>query len=174
MKKLIRKSRKSEQGVAILEAVLALPILLIFTIGVIDLGNWLSKHYAASRIAYEASRAAAGLADLSEPVMVDGLPCISNLDDALLQNEQGHYIVLTRINRLLVAHDIPLEGVTYKSCLYADTNSVYTEVEIPFKPLFSLFINQNDWYYKNTAEEDGTRSFLPSVKASAVAPYLYH
>ena len=174
---------KDEAGAALVEAVLTIPILLVFALAMFDLGNWFLQHYALSRVVYEGSRVGAGLADLKvadstvwdDTRSTDPMPCIkedlnSAMPASLSYNEKGHYVMKTRMAVIAqrqfedVDHDL-LAFAEAWSC-FDDTNRlVEAEVRMPFQSVFLGVININGWLY--------SADMWPDVRARARAPYLY-
>jgi Flp pilus assembly protein TadG len=174
-----------EAGAALFEAVLTIPILLVFTLAMFDLGNWFLQHYSLLRIVYEGSRVAAGLGDLREPdenelttgffEEINTIPCLKeNLNSAMAEslsfNEPGHFIVQTRMavlaNRQFEGvNNVLLNQATSWSCYDANLKIVQTSVSMPFQSIFLNTFNINDWMHRS--------DMWPEVHARARAPYLF-
>lgn len=174
-----------EAGAALFEAVLTIPILLVFTLAMFDLGNWFLQHYSLSRIVYEGSRVAAGLGDLREPdntelaaefyEEIDSIPCLKeNLNSAMAEsqsyNEPGHFIVQTRMavlaNRQFAGvNNVLLSQATSWSCYDESLKIVQTSVSMPFQSFFLNTFNINNWMHRS--------NMWPAVRARARAPYLF-
>ena len=111
----------NQRGVALVEAVISIPLLIIFTFGMIDMAAWLMRHYAVSRISYEVSRSAASIPDLEELEPHVGDWCITEDDlrslpiTAKLQLK-AHGVLHERAQKLLLVHNLPLRGSTVTTC----------------------------------------------------------
>lgn len=57
-------THRTSRGVALIEAALAIPVILLFIGGAIDLGSLLVRYVSASKLSYEGARYAAQLQDL--------------------------------------------------------------------------------------------------------------
>ena len=168
------------RGVAIIEAALTIPLLLLFIGGSYDLGTLLVRHISAGRFAYEAVRFAAQVPNLRPTVNEQGpyqLDCLDPTNQAdgatnselqLLMNQ-----VCTRINRLMDQTDffkydleysgIKLQAFPFVPCSNANAmmenlppmvSKVTVEVALNWQPMFLTFLN------------------IQKVKGSTTAPYL--
>jgi len=169
-------SAKYQHGAVFIETILTLPILLVFTLGMLDLGSWFMKHYVASRIVYEAARTGASLSDIKDPaVSPSNNHCMvenasGSLGSTFAYDETGHYVMMSRMKRLLQSHAVTIPDVLLNTCFNSDERYIEASISIPFIPITVHFFNWYGWWYDNTPNNN---NFWPPIKAKARAPYLY-
>lgn len=173
----------SDSGAALIEAVLTIPILLVFTFAMLDMGNWFLQHYALSRVVYEGARAGASLGDMKQATT--SLPhwdaskatmnCISEpinsaMSNTLTFNEEGHFIMMSRMQTLVqrqlnASNSVSVSQGTMWTCFNSDLKIVQTEITVPFQSFLGNLFNVNGWIYRT--------DMWPDVTARATAPYLF-
>lgn len=176
-KTLPTKNKKNQCGVAFVEAILCIPILIVFAYGVVDLGAWLMRHYTASRIVYEVSRAGANTVGLGEPnsatTRIPG--CI--VERAIFKSTDvacvsptfkpfQHCIMHQRANTLLQAHGLSESGVILTTCYNESDGYVESRISIPFRSVSFGSFSDGSWAYD--------WHIWPAVRATARAPYLFN
>ena len=144
----------TSRGVALLEFTLLLPLLLLVTIVVIDLGNLLSHYMRLQGVAHNAIRAAEGL-----PNLESGGPFLSTIDDdsncsqpLRIQNFPssmvGQLVVQNRVRLSLCTartlDKFPLRNVSVNT--WFDTNpgpnnqTVRVRIEATYQPFFTFLL----------------------------------
>jgi Flp pilus assembly protein TadG len=143
-----------QRGAAFVELAVALPLLLTALMGVFDLGRWMSVHYTASRIAFEASRYAIALPGLERDdfdisidkagtfgatVPADPLASVDALSSS--QSTLARRMALIVERQRTVSYDansIRVFGGRKTSATANEDDVVEIQVEIPFEPMFPL------------------------------------
>jgi len=90
---------RHSRGGALLETAIAMPLLMLFAAGVVDLGIYLHAHFRASRIAYEGARYGASVQGLAAEPGYSG---------------PVHDDIAARVQRLLGKYNIDSENFAFK------------------------------------------------------------
>ena len=124
-----------QDGIAVIEFMLVLPLLFFFSVAVVDMTRWIMTYIDTSRVAYEGARYAAGVKDLTEAVAI-----VDPYGEDTIPSE-AHGKVVTRLQRVLTEQEMSVES-TYLRIERTDpdtTNSVEVEVRVAFEPFAMRF-----------------------------------
>ena len=159
-------SNRSEAGVALIEATIVLPFLILFIMGIWDLGRALGDIMTASRIAFEGSRFAGSVPGLETPTAVSGTvskgETSGNIADAVATNVTTHKRVRDRISQILARYNIPSEDVNVSTLVVKDksgavaNNSVTITIQLRFRSTFPLL-----------------DQLIPQIGATSTGPYMF-
>lgn len=159
--------RTKEHGVALLEAVLIIPVLLLFIGGSIDLGTLIVRYVSASRFSYEGARFAAQVSGTTPTEAALACPTesqfnFSGSDDSSDNQMMGQ--VCTRIKALMDGsnfdYNIERGGITFEALRPSNCSGisiasrVKVTVALNWQPTLLTFLN------------------IHQVSASTTAPYL--
>ena len=165
---LIRKAKsdRSEAGVALIEATIVLPFLILFIMGIWDLGRALGDIMTASRIAFEGSRFAGSVPGLETPTVVaTGITkgeTTGHITDAAAADVKTHQRVRDRISQILERYNIPSEDVNVSTQVVKDksgavaNNSVTINIQLRFRSTFPLL-----------------DQLIPQIGATSTGPYMF-
>lgn len=159
-------SDRSEAGVALIEATIVLPFLILFIMGIWDLGRALGDIMTASRIAFEGSRFAGSVPGLETPTEVSaGITkgeTSGHLTTAAGANVRTHQRVRDRISQILARYGIPSEDVNVSTLVVKDktgavaNNSVTINIQLRFRSTFPLL-----------------DQLIPQIGATSTGPYMF-
>lgn len=159
-------SDRSEAGVALIEATIVLPFLILFIMGIWDLGRALGDIMTASRIAFEGSRFAGSVPGLETPTAVSGTvskgETTGHVTDAVATNVSTHQRVRDRVSQILTRYNIPPEDANVSVLVVKDkttapgNNSVTVSIQLRFRSTFPLL--------------DG---LIPQIGATSTGPYMF-
>ena len=140
------KFLKREVGSAMVEFSIVVPILMLLSAGVVDLGSYLHKQYTVSRAAYEGVRFAASQFNLSSA----GPQTSTNVATAAAI-DSGHALIRSKIVNALreqgefgytdnaVSNHLKVTSQLRRDNSQApQIKSVTVTVELPFRPLLPL------------------------------------
>ena len=138
----VRAPRRDQSGVAMVEAVFVIPLLLLFFFGAFDIGRALNQYFLLSRMAYESVRLASETEGLECPIVdsaedAPGYPTATSAcgSGTGVQPAPGHCLLQQRINRMQTAMKTRLLfPVSVQTKCYADSadgnTSATTEVTL--------------------------------------------
>ena len=138
---------RREQGAALLEAALCMPLLLVLVMGITDLGRYINTHLTASRLAYETSRFSAVVPELEKGTMVVDFNEFGVPAGAVQPNQT---LIVHRVSRMVkqlnargkVIDQVHIAAFFRDDCTddanSPDNKAIRLEVEIPLTPLFPL------------------------------------
>jgi hypothetical protein len=163
-------NKRTSRGVALIEAALAVPVILLFIGGAIDLGSLLVGYVSASKLSYEGARFAAQIPGIAVPASNLQDITFPACNDVQFISPQGQ--VCARIRALVPVNSaasnflntepdaIKLVAEAPSKCSNLPPNvsppvtSIEVEVALPWKPLLLSFLE------------------IDKVRASSNAPYL--
>jgi len=161
---------QASRGVALIEAALAIPVILLFIGGAIDLGSLLVRYVSASKLSYEGARFAAQIPGIKPPTANAHGETFPPCANVLFSSPQGQ--VCARIQALVptgsaeldflqqepdaikLVAEVPTKCRTLPNGSTPPVTAIEVKVALPWKPVLLTFLEIDD------------------IRASSNAPYL--